>query len=309
MIPAMSGGEADGGSARLSKSDFAHWLRRQVASCTPAAVVRFGDGEVELLEACPDDAESMQVANSQLNRHTGRKFSSRAVLEIKSGVDRALDEADVLGILAPGPHSESTRVWMDRLLAFHAERLARGRATAALAFSHLNYEVLRELPELLAGRRVSAVTCRDLKPVLEGRWGLDDVRIYRVPSQYSVRAVDGGYEAQLHEIPMWPDAYERVRSELAVRERGEVFLVGAGLFAKDLCIRIREQGGIALDMGSALDHIAGKLTRPWTRRVFALHADGTSVPDIATDLYERFEAEVDHDRLGELIDVVSPYLR
>ena len=39
------------------------------------------------------------------------------------------------------------------------------------------------------------------------------------------------------------------------------FLVGAGIFGKDLCIRIRELGGIALDMGSCLDLMAGKVTR------------------------------------------------
>jgi hypothetical protein len=54
-----------------------------------------------------------------------------------------------------------------------------------------------------------------------------------------------------------------LEKRLAVRSRGEVFLVGAGLFAKHLCITIRDQGGIAIDIGSSLDAMAGKTTRRW----------------------------------------------
>jgi hypothetical protein len=69
-------------------------------------------------------------------------------------------------------------------------------------------------------------------------------------------------------VPIWPDFYRRLEEEIEVREQGEVFLVGAGLFGKSLCVRIRERGGIALDMGSTLDGIAGKVTRGEGRPTF-----------------------------------------
>jgi hypothetical protein len=180
---------------------------------------------------------------------------------------------------------------------------------AALASCYLNHEILAALPALLAKRRVSVISCRDVKPVVEEMWDLDDVAVYQMPSHYGVRNVDGAYEAAMHDVPIWPDAHHRVRSELTVRERGEVFLVGAGLFGKDLCIDVRDRGGIALDMGSALDHIAGKLPRDVMRSVFELHAAGMPACDISDYLRAHFGVQVDHERVREFNDTVSPYIR
>ena len=100
-----------------------------------------------------------------------------------------------------------------------------------------------------------------MKARIQADYGVQDVRVFQVPSQYITRKVDDEYEAALHGVPIWPAFYERLHAELTVRRRGEVFLVGAGLFGKGLCIRVRELGGIALDLGSCLDGMADKVTR------------------------------------------------
>jgi hypothetical protein len=143
---------------------------------------------------------------------------------------------------------------------------------------------------------------------LESRWGLEDVAVYRVPSQGGTRHFDGAYEAAMHNVSIWPQGHDRVAAELEVRERGEVFLVGAGLFGKDLCVRIRELGGIALDMGSVLDHIAGKLTRGDVQFVMELHANETPPAEIAVRIRERFDVEVSARDVEAQIDAVAPYL-
>jgi hypothetical protein len=188
---------------------------------------------------------------------------------------------------------------MTKLAAVYAERLAAGRRPAILAQSLLSHEVVDRLPELLRGRRVSVISCRNVKPVLEADWGLDDVVVYQVPSQHAMRDVDGAYESALHGVPIWPDAHSRIRSELTVRERGEVFLVGAGLFGKDLCIRVRDLGGIALDLGSALDRVAGKITRGPRRRILDLYAGGMSVEDIAAQLQDLYGLRIDPQRVSK----------
>lgn len=43
---------------------------------------------------------------------------------------------------------------------------------------------------------------------------------------------------------------------------GDVFLIGAGIWGKAFCERIRARGGIAIDMGSAVDIWAGIHSRP-----------------------------------------------
>jgi hypothetical protein len=211
-------------------------------------------------------------------------------------VQKAFDEADVLGIL-PG-HKRVERV--NRLTSIYIKRLGERRAPAALTDSHFHHGILAELPKLLAGRRISVISCRDVKPVLEGEWGLDDIAVYQVPSQHALREVDGRYEAALHGIPIWPDVHARLHDELTVRESGEVFLVGAGMFGKDLCIRIREAGGLALDLGSALDRIAGKITRGSKRGVLLLHRQGMSVDEIAETMENRHGIEVDREKIRKL---------
>lgn len=291
----------------LSRDEFASWLRHRVAEAAPAAVVRFGDGEEGLLGADPDDEGSMAVAVGKLTKETGQRFSPDAVLEIKRAIAQAYDEADVLGILfvqdvvaierggqAPPPPRS------------YLERVASGRKPAVLAHGLLSHDIFDTLPELLAGRRISAISCRDVGPVLEGEWGTGDVNVYRVPSQYAVRKVDGAYEAAMHGIPIWPDAHHRIRDELTVREPGEVFLVGAGMFGKDLCVRIRDLGGIGLDLGSALDRLVGKITRGTRRHVLSLHEAGRSSSYIAAQLEDRYGHEIDEEKIRRLTSEESP---
>jgi len=294
---------------RLSKRGFGRWLRRRVASRVPAAVVRFGDGEVRLLEAGAGDDESMRAAMEQLERDAGGGFAPATALDVKATLAHARDRADVLGILVIDPLSAGQMTWTKRLANLHAERLAAGNPPEALARNALHHEILAELPEILAGRPVSVISCRDVKPVIEARWGLDDVAIYQVPSHHASREFDGAYEAALHDVPIWPDAHERVRAELTVREPGEVFLVGAGLFGKDLCVLARERGAIAIDMGAALDHVAGKVTREPMRQMLELHEGGAPAAAIAARMEERYGVQLEADTVMEFVDTVSLYVR
>lgn len=298
------GSRHEDGTVVLSKPGLAHWLGRRVKERARAAVVRFGDGERCLLEADPNDDESMTAAIGKLANETGLQFSPDAVLQVKRAVAEAHDEADVLGILAGYTLVEERMNWLTSL---YAERMASGRRPAAMTNCRLHHDVLAMLPGLLAGRRVSVISCRDVKPVLEADWGLEDVAVYQVPSQYMLREVDGDYEAALRGVPIWPDAHTRVSDELTVREPGEVFLVGAGVFGKDLCIRVRERGGLALDLGSALDRVVGKITRGPRRRVLRLRKQGMSVPEIAAKLEDSHGVEIDHEKIRELTEDASPH--
>lgn len=250
------------GSAELSRKQAvgmtARWIRQRI----PAAIVRFGEGEGRLLVADPADAESVQVAVNKVWRQAGLKLSHDDVFKVKSLVMNAFDGADVVGIRGSANFNPEHQMWVERIEAVFQERLAAGREPAYVTHCLLNNTLRDSLGSLLEGQRqVSVISCRDLKDTIEADYGVEDVRVYQVPSQYVMRGIDDEYEAALHGVPIWPDFYDRLRSELEVRRRGEVFLVGAGLFGKDLCIRIKELGGIALDLGSCLDGMAEKVTR------------------------------------------------
>jgi hypothetical protein len=234
------------------------WIRQQ----TPVAVVRFLEGEGRLLAADPNDERSMRVAIRKLRRQTGLTFSPGEMLKVKSLVMEALDRADILGIRSNGSFHPEHQAWIDLIARIYENRVSEGREPAYLGSCLLKHDLYAALPTLLHGQtRLSVVSCRNLKPVMESDFGIKNVTVYQTPSQYVMRDVDDDYEAKLHGVPIWPDFYYDLKSRLKVHDRGEVFLVGAGLFGKGLCIDIRSQGGIALDMGSVLDKMANKTTR------------------------------------------------
>lgn len=281
----------------------AAWLTQRIERGTPTAVVRFGDGERSVLEARLDNSESMAIATRKLTGQSGQRFSPDMVLEIRQAITRAFDKADILGVLF-GQFNRERINWFTSL---YLERVAEmRRKPAKLSGSHLHHAIIDRLPSLLEGRRVSAISCRNVKPVLEDEWGLNDVAVYQVPSQHSARDVDDDYEATMHSIPIWPDAHARVHSDLTVRERGEVFLVGAGMFGKDLCIDVRERGGLALDIGSGLDRIVGKITRGPMRRVRIMRAGGMAVDEIVAELEDHYREEVDEEKVRKLTEEDSP---
>jgi hypothetical protein len=258
----MSDTLAENGSIELSRKQTIRMVKRWIADRTPVAVVRFGEGEGRLLAADPADPLSERVAIRKLRRQTGLNFSPEEMFKVKALVMNAFDEADVLGFRISPSFPDEHREWGERIAEIYADRVALGKKPAYLAHCLLNNDLYNALPTLLKEQRqLSVVSCRDIRSTLEVDYGATDVVVYQLPSQHAVRDVDGAYEAPLHDVPIWPNFYRELRASLTVRRRGEIYLVGAGLFGKELCIRIRELGGIALDMGSTLDGMARKATR------------------------------------------------
>ncbi len=264
----IAGTEMADGSRNLSRMQTVRMVKRWISTRTPGAMVRFGEGEGRVLAAEPGDAASEKMAIKKLRRQTGLTFSAEEMFKVKALVTKALDEADVLGLRIGASFPDEHKQWGERIASIYAERVANGRKPTYLAHCLVNGDLYRAMPELVSGRRVSVVSCRDVRSSLEDEYGAHDVAVYQVPSQYVVRDVDGAYESALHDVPIWPDFYRDLRADVEVRKQGEVFLVGAGVFGKELCIRIRELGGIALDMGSALDKMASKVTRGEGRPTF-----------------------------------------
>lgn len=238
------------------------WVQGRIRRRVPTAVVRFGEGESRVLAADWQEPESLAVASRKLARQTGQVYGRDDVLRIKSMLMRAFDRADVVGIRGGPLFKAEHAIWIKRIEAIFDARVAAGREPAVVTHCQLNSNLRDALCELLAGRdRVSVVSCRDVGPRLSTRHGVTDVATYQVPSQYIMRDVDEAYEIRMHDTAFWPEFYFDLRASITVRERGEVFLVGAGILGKELCIRIKELGGIALDMGSCLDGMAGRVTR------------------------------------------------
>jgi len=231
------------------------WVRAK----KPFALIRMSEGEARVLHVDRRRPESFGVAARKILKQTGLTVGNRDVLHIQKLLRYAFCEADILCLTGSASWNNEYRMWMDRL---KDEYFARRRKPCITTHCFVNRQLRDALPQILRGQtKVSVISCRDLRPYLKEECGIEDVEVYQVPSQYVMRKIDDEYESSLHGMKMWPTAHHKILRAIRVREKGEVFLIGAGLFGKDMCVRVRELGGIALDMGSCLDFIVGKQTR------------------------------------------------
>lgn len=91
-----------------------------------------------------------------------------------------------------------------------------------------------------------------LKPLLEAFFDLE-VDEYLIPDKFAITRLSAKH---------FPTRYETLRSELAVRHPGMVFLIGAGLPGKVYGHWVRQRGGVAVDIGSVMDAWLGIGSRP-----------------------------------------------
>jgi len=249
-------------TSEISRKHVVRLACEYITEKRPAAFVRFGEGEARLLAANRRDPHSLGVARRKLYKQTGLIFPPEEILKVRDLILSALDRADVAGLRGGPRFSDEHQEWMTYIGEVFAERARHRTHPTYVSHCLFHHDIYADLDILLRGqRRVSIVSCHDVRDVLEDQYGIPMPTIHKIHSQYAVRQIDGEYEAELHATAIWPGFYAGLLDRLTVRSRGEVFLVGAGLLGKSICVSIRDRGGIALDMGSMLDQLADKITR------------------------------------------------
>jgi len=99
-----------------------------------------------------------------------------------------------------------------------------------------------------------------------------EVDYWEVPHLEDLTKACGGEGAH------YPDAFNRTMESLKLDVPGQLFVVGASTFAKIYCQRIKELGGIGLDIGAACDTWLDMPSRPLViRSMFGV--DGDVVPE------------------------------
>lgn len=249
-------------SVEISRKAAVKLAAQWIAEKRPGAMVRFGEGEGRLMVAQANDPESVGVARRKIKRQTGQVLKDDAVLAIREDILEALDEADVIGIHGDESFNDEHLGWVRAIEEFSELRAAKTGKGRITTHCLVNSNLSNELPSLLSNvTHVTVFSCRDVVEVVQNIAPRASIRVVQIPSQFVKREIDDEYESRMHGIVMWPDFYSGLKGNLEVREQGEVFLVGAGLFGKVICTRAKKLGGIALDIGSRLDFMAGKSTR------------------------------------------------
>lgn len=104
----------------------------------------------------------------------------------------------------------------------------------------------------------SLITCHHkLAEILATRYGVEVADVHLIPSERRHALAFDHPRFGRH----YPEVFESLREKLAMTGRGQVFLVAAGMLGKIYCTWIKDAGGIAIDVGSAVDFWCGYETR------------------------------------------------
>jgi hypothetical protein len=106
---------------------------------------------------------------------------------------------------------------------------------------------------------ISWISCHDLAPYLKRRFHVDTRQQIIIPGEHRHRRkMVGPDDAGL----ALPAVHAAVNASIAARP-GEVYLIAAGFLGKIYAETVRQQGGVAIDIGSLADFWMGHKTRAY----------------------------------------------
>jgi len=262
-------------SARDGASYIADEASRALSAATPFMMIRIGDGEANLLRLAehPGDSE-MKWVDALFRLHDNQALGIDESRTFARDLSESIRAADVVGLrpLCPAPldqhfnaisqtiESGDIRAALGMIGAFtHADRALKDgelrHAVVTSAWVHL--PLMEHLDRLLDGaRRVIVISGRqELAPLFSRKLADRLSAFLAIPLQASDQALPA---RTFH----YPGRYRQIIEALRTDLRGTLVLVGAGIFGKKYCAVAKENGAVALDMGSAFDVLAGIRTRP-----------------------------------------------
>lgn len=269
-------------------------IRAAIAQGRPLSMVRFGDGEGNILSSAGEDLVALrrQAAHEILTDMYGPEpFSDGEVEAMRLAMVDAVVTADILGVSdrrridgfeAPRLRGEAPpdiRGWMGSAEALHGVRRVvetAGTRPPLLVSNYIHRWLAPRYAALFEGLEVvGCVAPYEMAPVLTQRFGIGRVIGHRVPNQHSTTPGEGG--------KWFPETFDRLMDAIEVPRPGTPFIVAAGLLAKPICARIKRLGGVGLDIGSMVDVWMGKPVRRYHDVAFMARHQISDRPRTAPD--------------------------
>lgn len=275
----------------LSTREAATRISSAVSDSRPFCFVRLGDGEGTLLRFDPSKTTDTDL--DYFRSHFGESASVEIILAIRERLRRTLDAADLIGLrddiwLATDnimSLNENDSDFFHRFIAefplrlrerhkideYGARRIFRlfewAREFYPASIEACSQWVGYDLAVggfwkdfLRARESVGLIHCSpDLPAKLSRATGVC-VESFIVPDK-AIQRVKWA-KVLPDQPPHYPDAFLRICDRLNRPASGKVFLVGAGLAGKEYLKIIKDNGGVALDLGALLDAWDGRATRP-----------------------------------------------
>lgn len=252
-----------------------------VESGTPFSFVRLGDGEGALLNV---SNRSTLRDLSYFETHFGPNTSLENVVAARDLLVQAIGSADIVGVRQDvlragdecGNLDPKAGDFLDRFKTVFPLRPSEKDVINLHSAQrvHRLYEFYRA--ELQQSNCISQWSHFDLQ--IEGFWdtlfgSLEDLCFIGANSQLKPK-LENRFDLTCHHLPVngkYSEAkpaqsqlevdVERVANHITTDEKGRVYLVAAGLVGKRYCHQIKENGGIAIDIGALADFWTGKSNR------------------------------------------------
>lgn len=210
----------------------------------PTSIIRLGDGEGAVL-GYPEIIGREDVDFSLQIWLRTTNISEKRIRSLTDALRCSVANADILGLPRKKQVDNSHR-YRAVLEAISRFELLNDRTLLTHAALHrLLQHALLYRPIIENRDFLGIISCRSLQCTLAREFNVEHVQWYGVRGELT----DVGVVDTLH----FPDGFDEIRENLVVPYSGALFLIGAGCFGKIYCQWVKEQGGIALDIGSIFD--------------------------------------------------------
>lgn len=269
------------------------FLKARIMERKPFSFVRGGDGEGRFIVATDagframataDDADVMlqQIWFNWFGQDVSEVDPDR-LKQLARSFARAFADADLVGLTSAAviDHDQAHvgyRTVLDAWLSALPTAIDQHYTDASCPlFLHNRDPFFREL---LAGQPFLGLISphRDLASRLGTYLSIDEVVGYVVPGETPL----GRPEELASRGQHFPQVFDRLMAEISVPFPGACYLIGAGLLGKIYADRIRQLGGIAIDIGALVDGWVGINSR---RNAFVQLAANPLPPLTASDRY------------------------
>jgi tetratricopeptide (TPR) repeat protein len=242
----------------------------------PFALIRLGDGEGSYIRLSAQDEVDYHSLYSDNRRQWQEYWFGESIKgheemfrKVVGDLTSAIYDADVIGrpLLSWLEHeyaigssrgvSSLTNVF--RLLLCARENGAEIKLCSQSV--HLDLGQIGFFNELLRGEReVGLISCFSELPCrIASNFDVETVKFYKLPGEQHFRTLLG---SEATEGAHFPGVFYEIMNKLDQTCAGKIFLVAGGILGKLYARKIKQVGGIALDIGSLADAWVRIPTRP-----------------------------------------------
>ncbi len=241
----------------ISKEEFLQIVKEKLKTQTPFAFTRYSDGEIMLLNRHEYYEEYQRI----VGKLWGYRLDEQQLGEVSLSLIKALRESDVVGfpterhLRREDYFSKSKEVFEQRV-----NKLENCNLTSVDVAYELLYD--NKYDDLLMNREtLNYISCRDLNETFKRRYNIKNINRFLIAPEQKFTS---GYEGERH----YPGQFNKIYDWIKILNcKGELCLVGGGVFSKAYNIWFKEKGGISLDIGAVFDLFAGYSTRGKNRGI------------------------------------------